>query len=396
MGYDKDKLTEFEDRGFADIEGYICADCINDEYLKNWIIENATSHEVCSYCGQSKKSISMELFTKKIMETINFYYEDVNNYGEQVYNGDICAIYDTEDILQTIADKLGIDFNSKLINDLKPVIQEKTWCKSDPYGLDIDESLKYSWQRFSNLIKHKSRYMFFSEKTSSDSGVLSPLEILENIASDLKNYNMIHDLPSNTTLFRCRAFNKKEDIKTNVEELVSPPDNLAKANRMSAEGISVFYGSFKKDVALRESTTKSSSYTVCAEFKTLQTFNCLDLTKIKGLKCPSFFDTKHYKEAEMYHFYHYLNKQLVLPVSDFASIRYAPIQVFAEYCKTILGVDAIIYESAKVRGNKCIVLFFNKQECLGNDSPYFPQPPKLELKKAETYSITPNYSYDRI
>ena len=38
---------------------------------------------------------------------------------------------DIEDILQTIADKLGIDFNS-------------------------------------NLIKHKSRYMFFSEKTSSD------------------------------------------------------------------------------------------------------------------------------------------------------------------------------------------------------------------------------------
>lgn len=72
MGCYKDKLTEFEDRGFADIEGYICADCINDEYLKNWIIENATSDEVCSYCGQAKKSISMELFTKKLWKQLIF------------------------------------------------------------------------------------------------------------------------------------------------------------------------------------------------------------------------------------------------------------------------------------------------------------------------------------
>lgn len=31
MGYDKDKLTEFENRRFSDIKGYIYADCINNE-----------------------------------------------------------------------------------------------------------------------------------------------------------------------------------------------------------------------------------------------------------------------------------------------------------------------------------------------------------------------------
>ena len=178
-----------------------------------------------------------------------------------------------------------------------------------------------------------------------------------------------------------------------MEELVSPKSPIPSANRMSAEGISAFYGAFEKSVALKEVANKYNSYAVCAEFNAANELTCLDLTKISNMPVPDAFDIENADVLQKNLFLKELYNQLTKPFQDYKNIEYVPVQVFAEYCKFVLKVDGIIYGSSKVSDGKCLVLFFDHDQCIGTNDTCFPKEPKLNLVNTEIYDVSIDFVF---
>jgi hypothetical protein len=65
MGIVKAWMTEMEERGYGESNDVICGACVTDEFLRNWVADNATA-DACSFCGAQAKSpiaASFEDFT---------------------------------------------------------------------------------------------------------------------------------------------------------------------------------------------------------------------------------------------------------------------------------------------------------------------------------------------
>lgn len=360
MGTGNIEILEWE-QGFKHIDGDICSECINDKYIQNWIENNYESKTECKYCGKIHKCVSMDTFAKKIMYTTKHYFEDTNEYGNAVYEGEICTNYYQPDVLEIISEELNIDFSSLIIQDLlNHGFAEKRWCPASPFSLKPYDFEKYTWEAFCKEIKNENNC------------TRDYLELLGTIVDGFVDYNMISDICPTETLYRCRGFKYKNLISTDKKELVSPPASKAWANRMSEVGESVFYCSPTEKVALKEAENSSYQYYVCAKFNTTRNFKCLDLTKLSPENCPSWFDIEKEDEARKYYFHNYLCSMLTKPFNEDVEQEYTPIQKFAHYCKQ--NFDGIIYQSAKVRTDKCYVLFITHEDCLDNPQCPFSQP----------------------
>lgn len=74
MGYWKEQAMEIEARGFSDIDKYVCSECVEDNYLKQWIDENTTERGKCDYCGKIHSVVLMTDLMYVLMNSIQKYY----------------------------------------------------------------------------------------------------------------------------------------------------------------------------------------------------------------------------------------------------------------------------------------------------------------------------------
>jgi hypothetical protein len=49
-------MIEAEERGWEAPDKFVCADCVEDDYLKNVIDANASAH-ICNYCERQSESV---------------------------------------------------------------------------------------------------------------------------------------------------------------------------------------------------------------------------------------------------------------------------------------------------------------------------------------------------
>ena len=140
----------------------VCTSCFGNEAIKAYI-ESYNDLSECSYCdSKNRKSCKLNYVVKHIVESINFEWDDPTNAGvgwDSAEGGwlGVEPVY-TYELLTTELD-LDIE-NDNLIHDINSSILNTEWCKKLPYSLDEDERLLYGWQRFSDFVKHNSRYIF--------------------------------------------------------------------------------------------------------------------------------------------------------------------------------------------------------------------------------------------
>ena len=400
MGHMKEYLAIIQERGFKDLDKYICPKCVENVFVQDWIQNSADTETTCSYCGKKTKCLHMEKFLEFLMDIIRFYFEPAEgnlayDSEEQEYLGET---YDKYDIVYKLSEKLGIDFDSMLAEDMKKAFNDFFLCNKNPYGTSQLEFCENSWKRFAHLVKYKTRYLFYADdsKCKYEKAFMSASEMLDYATSYLEKLNLFTVLKPNVTFKRARIV--ENNLEITEEEMASPPYYQAKNNRMTAEGISAFYGTFEDDVAKEEAINKEKDLTgkklVIADFINLNELKCLDLTKILELTLPDWLDIKRAREREVILFYIYLHKALSSPIkkSDTKNknIEYVPTQIFAEYAKEILKVDGIIYSSSVYQNGKCIVLFVGHEACLSpkkNDIITFENKQKLKLVSYKVFDL---------
>jgi len=142
---------------------------------------------------------------------------------------------------------------------------------------------------------------------------------------------------------------------------------------MSPVGIPMFYGSFDRETALKETATREiepGTVATIAAFKTLRGMRVLNLAGLPEV--PSLFDPNNRHMRSALKFMHNFVSDLSQPVvkDNLEHIDYVPTQVFTEYLRYLYTddegnyLDGVIYPSAaNTNGVSCVLFLENKHCC---------------------------------
>lgn len=359
-------------RGLSGLkETHVCSKHIDDYAIANFIKNNALKG-YCSYCKSSKKVISFEQLMFFMMEGIRNFYEDAAEFmGYDSSEGGYLG--ETYNQWELINDVIGLDIDNYQLNeDIIDCIDDRAWSEPDAYHDSYRDILIYHWDYFKEVAKHKSRYLFGkTKKFKTFSYNQNAYDILQEIGSKVTEFNLTKVIPTRTKLFRCRQHNGKTEIKTALQITSPPKEHAIYSNRMSPAGISMFYCTFDIDTAKAETIDKDKkgpNFITTAIFKAKRHLTVIDFSILP--KIPSIFDIENLKN-------YYSTRFLKDFVTDLSSdikrdgkehIDYVPTQIVTEFFRYIFSnkqkIDGIVYPSAKNRGSKSCVLFFDNDQSL--------------------------------
>ena len=351
----------------------VCADCFEDEGLKNYVNAHADSRE-CSFCGaRSKHEIAAPLdeLVDHMRSCLTQDYDNPDDAGmvyESAEGGYQGEVWDTYDFVQW---QLGLglpkDKDDKLLEAICTGLGDQLWCNAHLYSLGPHEALAYSWRTFCSLIKHKQRYFFTRNvRDSDDRELLSPSKLLRTIVQYARDSGLVRTIPAGRTYLRAR----RQDcgiVFMQPHELGPPPLRKAGQSRMSPAGIVMMYVSEDTSTALYETANAVGTYAI-GTFRTRRVINILDLAQLPPV--PSVFeeipDSLEYDPRRNLIFLHRLAHDISRPIArdDRIHIDYVPTQVVTEYVRSARfssgRLDGIRYRSARREGGVSVVLFADK------------------------------------
>ena len=130
---------------------------------------------------------------------------------------------------------------------------------------------------------------------------------------------------------------------------------------MNAQGISVFYGATKADVAIAEVRPPVGSRVVVARFDIIRQLRLLDLTAANEVhEDGSIFDPSFKERLHRAEFLRSLGRRMARAVMpDDEGLDYLPTQAVADFLGTANDprLDGIIFQSAQVEEGYNVVLF---------------------------------------
>lgn len=402
MSRAKDQYERQTELGYSSVgEMYVCERCFVDYAIKDFI-EGQEKIGDCSYCDKRDISVSyMDNVIAFIMKGVRTEWGNPVHEGitwESREGGWQWNVSDTDEVL---FGNIGLEVDGELYDDILSATWDNEWVEKDPYMLSKDKTLIYGWESFSELVKHKIRYVFFKKPAlpgKSQPDEIEPVDILEQIGRITNELDLFQILTAGTEILRVRVTETNKTYST-AKELGTPPTEYARfSNRMSPAGIPMFYGAFDYETAVRETYTPRAGEPkniVCGTFEVVNDIKVLDLTKIPDL--PSIFDQEN----------NYL-RTTILFLQDFVQdisrpifkdgrehIEYVPTQVVTEYFRHLFHIteegartkiDGILFPSAQDDGAKACVLFVTNEQCADKGAkttpvvPWLPvDPPMLEL-----------------
>lgn len=364
MGLVKEDMMICEDRGYGHCDKEVCRDCIGDKHLKKFITANGYM-STCNYCGRRRKVVTVEDLLAPIMSGIRFEYENADDY----YCGGEYMV-ETFDTYDMVHDKLAFEAeidNEDLLQDISTTLNDDLWCERNALHGKEHEHYLVSWHNFCKLVKEKMRFVFFrSNEESTEPNIHSPSMILDLLTTIIERLGLIQTKPEKTQIFRGRTHHEGVELRES-KEFGPPPVSKASANRMSPEGIPMFYAAFEVETSLAEICDEKSCATV-ARFLTTRALKLVDLSRLNRIKTPSLFDEDKR-----------VLRQWVLFLKDFAAeisskadgnpaIDYIPTQIITEFFRYVfkpmdnMALDGIVYSSAAREGGHCVVLFMDKRD----------------------------------
>ena len=368
MGREKSRMLEADQRGWYEPDGYVCADCVEDEFLKEVVREYACYRE-CDYCGRRTRSHSAAPVVKlmePIAKTVFYYFNNPTDAYvpyESSEGGWLLDTIGTHDMLES----LGLDCDPGLFEEIAKSFVSDEWVETADgiwLGSHPHEEMSYEWDRFTRIVKHELRYFFDHARSSSIDEEYQPSTLLPNIGSLINQVGLIDSVKTGVELFRARPKNNEEDWPLeDAQELGAPPSEKASAGRMNPAGISYLYLAYDQVTSLTEIGHRESDQSAIGKFRVQRDLRVLNLTRLPQL--PSIFDNERREEAEGLIFLASFIKEITKPVKKDGKehVEYAPTQVVSEYFSVVFQsndgsyLDGILYPSAVHPSGQNVVLF---------------------------------------
>jgi RES domain-containing protein len=368
MGLAKTEWMDTQEQGWLAPSTFVCADCVNDPYLKDLII-GAVCARTCDYCGRNDVAdIAAESATvmEAIYDTIHTYYCEPVTAGVPYDGGFVIPPIDVREVLYN----LGFDGQPDLVEavvdaeakgDYFVPAANGHWAGSHPH-----EVLSSAWQLFTDTVKHETRFHFANTPRSD---VSSPYEVdvadvLPTLARRLRP--LMHSLPAGIEIYRARVRKRGQSWLPSADQMGPPPKAMATtAGRMNPAGISYLYTAFDKLTTRREvGITGRTSHTVfTATYRLTEPLTVIDLTQLPPV--PSLFDVANKDVREQALFIRAFVDAISMPVTrdGHEHIDYVPSQVICEYLAQVFEptpdtrLGGLIYPSTAHPAGKNLVVF---------------------------------------
>ena len=373
MGQMKELMLEQMEGGYAQNLGerYVCPACVTDPFVIAEL-EESLEDKACTYCG-TVPSADMVVLLDQISDYLSTEFEDPAN--SLLYDGREGGYQGvTDNGYDIVMDLYPWSDREDLVEDVATAFSDRLWCEQDYGRLKDDDMLRIGWERFSDLIKHHTRHLFFdtsSNKSTQDEGI-PPSQMLIALGDLANDLNLFSRIPMGSEIFRARVHEEGLSPST-AKELGPPPKEAAVlSNRMSPAGISMFYGAFDPKTALRETfdpARGAKKRATVATFRTSRDLLMLDLTVLPAL--PSPFDRADRHLRRSLSFLHEFVEDFSRPVARDGRehVDYVPTQVVTEFFRHRhlapggASIDGIVYTSSREGGGKAVVLFLTPEEC---------------------------------
>ncbi|EOP1617155.1 RES family NAD+ phosphorylase [Escherichia coli] len=356
-------------------ESWVCAGCIGEEFLRHRI-EKKGRLQTCHYCEEDHPCFTLETvcnLTEKAVQA-HFYRTPAEpnemEYASLRHLDGYEWFRDGEDVVQLIEDLLQT--RREVADDIQQLLEYRhSDFDSDVMGLETEfarEScyaerrqistgrLDSMWINFVSSLKTESRYINNAVSSTLD-GIFRGVETMRTRGKEpvIMPAGPGTSIP---TLYRARWCHSHDELEqiliTPDKELGPPPPQFSGANRMSARGISVFYGASSVDTAISEIRPPVGCKVVCAKFNVIRPLRLLNLPALESvLESGSLLDLEYIKRREQAAFLSTLTRRIVDPVlpgeEDFS---YIPTQVIAEYLAdpSRFNLDGILYPSVQLPG----------------------------------------------
>lgn len=412
MGLAKRWAEELEARGYDQIDGSICLIHVTDPALEADLSDQITAG-ACGLCGRATDELAVipvESLMATFMDSFRHFFTTSDELPwdneDGIYIG---PQFDTrEAVYELAADAFEPDVMDDALELLASAIGDEHEWTTWGTAAETDD-LDYEWTQFAETVKYEARFVFLDDEARQD----PPSRFLRKLREYVDEKNgLVRALPSGTPIFRGRLCEKPGEIAPTAEALGPAPRGRASANRMSPQGISLFYGSSDPETAVAEIAGHGvDPLAVVGRFVTVRELTVLDLTVRPSL--PSPFDQGRRREYRMLSFLGSFVDAITAPVipDGRQHVEYVPTQVVTEYLRRIAeaDLDGIVLPSVQT-GRPTFVLFLDadgvsnvadepRSPSLRDELLGLPEPlPALTLdaNAVSTYRVTRSYGIDAL
>ena len=361
---------------------YVCHDCIGDKVLAEQV-EKRRNRAKCSYCSSKKPTEAMAELSSRIHQVVKEHYEpnpiflqtpsDERTDGFLSYCSD--NFFDTKTVIAEVAklDPQIADDVREFLFSLFAKDVNASVAGYNPYHPHMlyqeregdPSEFRLAWWEFKNEIQHRAR--FFSTTATDRLGEI--FAELDSLSSWWVGPAIREIKPGDigSRFWRGRTFYSGPEMEevpnTPAQEIGPPPESKARAGRMNADGIPVFYGALEKKTCLAEIRAPVGSFVVLGEFELLSQVRILDLrTMLISEWEVSHFDPKYSENRSREKFLREWVDEISRPVMPHDEAReYLASQAVADYLanRMDLEIDGMIFQSSQTGGTGQNIVLFN-------------------------------------
>ena len=374
MGAAQAWMMAMEERGYGESDDHICADCVSDAFLAEWIERNAEA-AVCSFCGaRADKPIaaSFEDFSGVVLRGLYFDWNEPTDEGISYISregGWQASLSTTQDVLYDA----GISDRDDVLEALDAMIDNEAWVERELYHGTDSERLTWAWESFKDYTKHYARY-FFLQAEEKDHDGLTPAFVLGSVAEmipKLAGDGLLLVIGTSTEIVRIRV----DGVPHDKAGAIGTPsaEHATQSNRMSPAGIPMFYGALDQETARAETFDPALHAGLTLSVGTFIPLRELTLLNLADLPpVPSVFDEDRQKFIHSLRFLDAFAADMSQPIARDGRehVDYVPTQIVTEFFRRIFrlpdgsAIDGIAYGSAKKADGKAVVLFCENAQCV--------------------------------
>ncbi|WP_417493165.1 RES family NAD+ phosphorylase [Maricaulis sp.] len=371
-------------------ERALCHECIGDEYLSVDVRSNG-ERRTCHYCEKASRSFTVKELAERVEQAFEDHFIRTSDQPtdlqfmmlrdrESSYDWDrdgepvVWAITNSAEFPEAAARDIHAILEDRFDDFEAAKMGEETEFAEDSYyeerGPDI-RNWRETWDAFEHSLKTNTR--FFNQVWAEYlSELFADLAELNTSQGDAVIFSVGPEEPI-SELYRARVFQAEDELQEALGRpdlhLGPPPSRLARAGRMNAWGISMFYGATTEELAQTEVRPPVGAYVVIGRFKLTRTLRLLDLTALKRIdRSGSFYDPDYAHQVERAAFFAELCERMSRPVMPNDEVLdYLPTQVVADFLASTSApaLDGIIYPSAQGDTDARNVALFHKASRCG-------------------------------
>jgi hypothetical protein len=189
MGQTKRAYDRTSELGYYSIDKYVCNHCVNDKDIKHFIKENG-EESICSYC--EKKRARTVFFDEFIEFFLQYVDDEYGNPLDQFINWDDGESFGIVELLSDF--DIDLTEQENLLKDIYESLSDRMWCETPYWHYELSEALKYGWEGFVNVVKHKSRYAFYRVNDEYPSEPIPPSAFLDELGKVISRLRLYKTL----------------------------------------------------------------------------------------------------------------------------------------------------------------------------------------------------------